>query len=106
MNEGYLSCNCLGGQWACPQPGGPLCPVDASPTCPSADTTYAGQSCNTYGIPCSGDPQTCGGQLVYDTLECQAGQWQVIAVTSCEADGGPGDSSFPDSSWVDAGLPD
>ncbi len=104
--DGYLSCSCQGGAWNCPEPGGPLCVPDAAPTCPSPDTTYAGQPCTSYGIDCGGDPQTCGGQIVYDVLTCQAGAWTVVATTSCAVDAGPLDAGPVDGSFVDSEGPD
>ena len=99
--QGTLTCNCFGGTWSCPEPG-PFCPVDAGPVCPSPDTVWAGQPCTTYGSNCNGDPQTCGGQTLYDVLVCQAGIWTTIATTSCSADAGPPDDTGP----PDSGAPD
>lgn len=90
--DGYLSCNCSGASWSCAY-GAPLCPVDASVGCPPPDGTYAGQPCVDYGTTCGGDPQTCGGQTVYDALQCQSGSWTVVASTGC---GGTSDAQGVD----------
>jgi hypothetical protein len=87
-NEGFLTCNCLGGVWACEEFGGPACEVDAGTTCPDPTTVFSGQGCATYGTICGGDPQSCGGGVVYDALQCVAGVWNVVASTNCEADAG------------------
>lgn len=94
--DGYVSCNCYGNSWSCPEPGAPFCPIDASVGCPPPDSTYAGQTCANSGITCGGDPQTCGSQTVYDALQCQAGVWTVVASTSCDVDGGSIDAQWPD----------
>jgi hypothetical protein len=86
--EGFLTCNCLGGQWACEEFGGPACEIDAGTNCPDPNTVFVGQGCATYGTVCGGDPQSCGGGTVYDALQCVAGVWNVVASTDCEAEGG------------------
>ena len=91
---GNISCNCVGGAWQCLQ-AGPACPVEAG-SCPSPDTTYAGQACDLYGTTCGGDPQICGGTTVYDGLQCQGGVWTVVAATFCDVDAGFTDAEGPD----------
>ena len=86
--EGFLTCNCLSGEWACEEFGGPACVADAGTTCPDPNTVFQGQGCATYGTTCGGDPQSCGGGTVYDALQCVAGVWNVVASTDCEAEGG------------------
>ncbi len=83
---GYVSCTCPNGNWSCETPG-PLCPVDAG-GCPPPDSTYAGQGCDYYAGTCGGDPQVCGGQVLYDALQCSAGVWTVVASTACDVDAG------------------
>ena len=95
--DGYVYCECFNNSWSCAEPGAPLCPVDASVPCPPPDSTYAGQTCaDTSGDTCGGDPQTCGGQTVYDALQCQNGVWTVVASTSCSVDGGNIDAQATD----------
>jgi hypothetical protein len=85
---GYVSCTCPNGSWSCETPT-PLCPVDAG-GCPPPDSTFAGQGCAYYAGTCGGDPQICGGQVLYDALQCNAGVWTVVAQTACDVDGGEG----------------
>jgi hypothetical protein len=87
-------CNCLGGSWACPELGAG-CPVDAGPPCPDPNQVFDGGGCDTYGSTCQGDPQSCGGTTVYDTLQCYAGAWTLVAQTVCESDAG-GDAEVID----------
>ncbi len=87
-SEGYLTCNCLSGTWACEEFGGPACVPDAGGPCPDPNTVYSGQGCATYGTTCGGNPQYCGSGTVYDALQCVAGVWNVVASTDCEVDGG------------------
>lgn len=96
--EGYVQCNCEQGVWACEEFGGPACPVEAGPGCPDPNQVFDGQGCDTYGTTCGGDPQACGGTTVYDTLQCYAGQWTLVAQTYCEySDGGTVDAEFADA---------
>ncbi len=85
---GYVTCTCLNDSWSCDSPT-PLCPVDAG-GCPPPDSTYAGQGCDYYAGTCGGDPQACGGQTLYDALQCSAGVWTVVAATVCDVDAGTG----------------
>ncbi len=89
---GYVSCTCPSGTWSCEAPG-PLCPVDAG-ACPPPDSTYAGQGCDYYAGTCGGNPQSCGGQTLYDALQCSAGVWTVVAATVCDVDAGTGPDGF------------
>jgi hypothetical protein len=93
--EGYVQCNCEQGMWACEEFGGPACPVEAG-VCPDPSQVFDGQGCDTDGTTCQGDPQSCGGTTVYDTLQCYAGAWTLVAQTFCdEADAGV-DAQFAD----------
>lgn len=84
--SGFVSCTCEAAGWSCEAPG-PFCPADAG-DCPPADSTFAGQACNYTATICSGDPQSCGGQIDYDALQCTGGVWTVVAATACDVDGG------------------
>jgi hypothetical protein len=86
--HGYVSCTCESGGWSCDSPS-PLCPVDAG-GCPPPDSTFAGQGCAYYAGTCGGDPQSCGGETLYDALQCSAGVWTVVASTQCDVDAGTG----------------
>jgi hypothetical protein len=96
---GSISCDCPNGEWECEPIGTPVCPVPPEAgTCPPAGQVFVGDGCDTYGTTCSGDPQTCGSTTVYDTLQCNAGQWTLVAQTFCdEADAGFIDAEGPDA---------
>lgn len=97
-SPGNIACVCENGQWQCPEYGIPLC--DAGGGCPPSDEVFAGSGCDDYGATCDGDPQACAGTTVYDTLQCTAGLWQILASTYCdEYDGG-----FADAQVADAGV--
>jgi hypothetical protein len=92
-------CQCSGGAWACPIPA-IECPPPPTQPCPDPSGVYAGGACNTIGT-CSGNPTYCGGELYYDALDCQSGQWVTIAATACDIFE---DASIFDASYVDAGT--
>jgi hypothetical protein len=96
--EGYVQCNCEQGVWACEEFGGPACPIEAG-VCPDPSQVYDGQGCDTYGTTCQGDPQFCGGTTVYDTLQCYAGAWTLVAQTFCDE----ADAGFADAQTTDGG---
>jgi hypothetical protein len=86
---GYVSCFCYAGGWSCPMPPLPECP-DASGTCPAPKSIAQGVPCSAEGEQCPGNPQECGGQMLYDAFQCTAGQWDDVATTFCDLDaGGP-----------------
>ncbi len=93
--EGYVQCNCAQNVWACEQFGGPLCPAEAG-VCPDPSQVFDGQGCDTYGTTCQGDPQFCGGTTVYDTLQCYAGAWTLVAQTFCDEVDASADAQFTD----------
>lgn len=94
--SGFVDCSCLNGSWSCAQAGGPACIIDAGAPCPNPNSTFAGQGCATYGMNCGGDPQTCGGGVVYDALQCVGGVWEVAVGTTCDVDAGFSDAQGPD----------
>jgi hypothetical protein len=94
-SNGFESCTCDNSQWECPVYAG-LCPdpVEAG-TCPPPTEVWSGQGCATYGTTCQGDPQVCDGTSIFDTLQCVAGTWNVVASTYCDVyDGGYPDAQF------------
>jgi hypothetical protein len=94
---GNVTCSCISGYWDCPEPGY-ACPAEAGPPCPSPDQTFQGAGCDTYGMTCQGDPQSCDGTTVYDTLQCASGVWYVVASTYCDVnDGGVDAQVGPDA---------
>jgi hypothetical protein len=66
-----------------------VCP-DASTGCPDPSSIAQGAACFTEGQQCPGKPTDCGGQILYDAFQCTAGQWDDIATTICDLDGGGG----------------
>jgi hypothetical protein len=84
---GYISCACSGGTWACP-----FTPVmncqDAGGPCPKPNDVVQDTACSSDGQQCPGNPQVCGGQVLYDAFECEQGLWQDVAVTDCDIDAG------------------
>ncbi len=88
FDAGFIQCYCQNSTWECEGLGGPLCPADAGQTCPDPGQVFVGAGCDVYGAYCPGEPQACGGAIVYDTLECDAGQWALVAQTFCDADAG------------------
>jgi hypothetical protein len=96
----YVACTCDNSQWQCPVFAG-ICPAPQdSGTCPPPSEVFAGSGCAYYGGTCQGDAQVCDGTTIYDTLQCSAGAWSVVASTYCDVyDGGYPDAQF----GVDAG---
>ena len=93
---GYLACNCVQGQWSCPQPDQPICTDGGTvPVCPPADSSFANTVCSSPGRQCPGNPTSCDGALFYDAFECQLEnnewRWHDVAATTCAADAGVGD---------------
>jgi hypothetical protein len=84
---GYLSCVCTGGTWACPFPPVQTC-EDAGGPCPKPNDIVQDTACSSDGQQCPGNPQVCGGQVLYDAFECEQGLWQDVAVTDCDVDAG------------------
>ncbi len=88
MITGYQTCTCIGGTWACSDPGvPPSCPPSA---CPDPDTVSDGVSCvgTTKGLQCPGEPLSCDGVTFYDSLSCDGSTWVTLAATECGLDGG------------------
>jgi hypothetical protein len=83
---GYYSCNCAGGSWQCPFP--PVMSCDAGGPCPQPTDVVMDTACPTDGQQCPGNPQNCGGQVLYDAFQCEQGLWQDVAVTYCDLDAG------------------
>jgi len=83
---GYLSCVCSGGTWACPFP--PVQSCDAGGPCPKPVDVVMDTACPTDGQQCPGNPQECGGQVLYDAFQCEQGLWEDVAVTVCDLDAG------------------
>ena len=81
--EGYVQCSCQQGTWSCEEFGGPACAIDSG-TCPDPGQVFNGGGCDTYGTTCQGDAQICGTTTVYDTLQCYAGAWTIVASTVCD----------------------
>jgi hypothetical protein len=84
---GYISCECSGGSWACPFPPVMNC-QDAGGPCPKPNDVVQDTACSSDGQQCPGNPQVCGGQVLYDAFECEQGLWQDVAVTDCDIDAG------------------
>ena len=85
--QGYVTCDCEVGSWACIDPGPPEC-VDATTGCPPPADVQQGVSCSSEGQQCPGRPTECGGQILYDAFQCTGGTWDDIATTICDVDGG------------------
>jgi hypothetical protein len=90
---GYMQCDCFGSQWSCDS-FGPDCP-DASPPpppdgCPDPQSVEQGVACFDALEQCAGNPTDCDGAIFYDAFECDNGEWNDVAVTQCDSDGGEG----------------
>jgi hypothetical protein len=83
---GDAQCQCLGGAWSCPIPT-PVCDAGPGP-CPDPTSVAQGAFCSSEGQQCPGNPTDCGGQILYDAFQCTGGQWDDIATTICDLDGG------------------
>lgn len=99
-------CQCIGGAWSCPV--GPIATCVPPPPgpCPDPSQVYTGGACNAGGT-CSGNPTYCAGDLYYDALVCESGQWVTIAATACDigVDASVDDASFDALPiYIDAGA--
>ena len=68
--------------------------------CPDPYSIYEFTYCNTYGVTCPGNPQTCGSQIYYDAFQCSNNGWESVATTYCGID----DGGVEDAGVEDAAL--
>jgi hypothetical protein len=83
-------CTCTSSGWSCPVMPTPCPPPMA---CPDPYSVYEFTYCNSYGITCPGNPQTCGSQIYYDAFQCSNNGWESVATTFCGIDGGAEDAA-------------
>jgi hypothetical protein len=103
-DAGYVMCDCTAGSWLCGT-ATPAC-VDGG-TCPAPASITIDSPCKEEGQVCAGNPQECGGEVIYDDMVCEDGGWTPINVPACnDPDSGPPDSGPPDSGPPDSGEPD
>ncbi len=100
-----VSCECFAGAWSCPQ--SPSCPPPTG--CPDPQDVEQGFACNSPGLQCPGNPTDCDGAVFYDAFECDGGEWNDVAPTTCSGSsssssgGGSSGSSSGSGGFADAG---